>query len=120
VIRHLRRHRVILAFVRERLALDGLEEDLDTLLEHLTVGGLVEQRRTKGLDLAGVIAAPDAKDHPPAGQDVGHRVILGKTQRVPHRHDVEAAADVEVLVTPHRCIAIIKRFGINSVPSGWK
>jgi hypothetical protein len=23
-------------------------------------------------------------------------------------------------VTPHKCIAIISRFGISSVPSGWK
>src|SRR5215831_3820978 len=50
-----------------------------------------------GLDLAGAIAVPDAKDDPPAGQDVDHRVILGEPQRVPHRHDVEAAADVDVL-----------------------
>jgi hypothetical protein len=28
---------------------------------------------------------------------VGHRVIFGQPQRVPHRHDVEAAADVQVL-----------------------
>jgi len=26
-----------------------------------------------------------------------HRVILGETQRVPHRHDIEAAADLQVL-----------------------
>jgi hypothetical protein len=44
-----------------------------------------------------MVAAPDAKDDPPAGQDVGHRVILGQPQRMPHRHDVEAAADVQVL-----------------------
>jgi hypothetical protein len=34
---------------------------------------------------------------PSAGQDVGHRVILGQPQRMPHRHDVEAAADPQVL-----------------------
>jgi hypothetical protein len=34
---------------------------------------------------------------PPAGQDVGHRVIFGEAQRMPHRHDVEAAADLDVL-----------------------
>jgi hypothetical protein len=70
-----------------------LEQNLDALLEHLAVGGLVDQRRTEGLDFTGVVAAPDAEDDPPAGQDVGHRVILGEAQRMPHRHDVEAAAD---------------------------
>jgi hypothetical protein len=44
-----------------------------------------------------VVAAPDAEDDPPAGQDVGHRVIFGQPQRMPHRHDVETAADVELL-----------------------
>src|SRR5438132_6162977 len=56
-IRHLRRDRVKLALVRERLALEGLEDDVDTLLEHLAVGVLVGQRRPEALDLAGVIAA---------------------------------------------------------------
>jgi hypothetical protein len=31
---------------------------------------LVEERRAEGLDFAGVVAAPDAEDDPPAGQDV--------------------------------------------------
>jgi len=93
-IRHFGRDRIVLALVRERLALEGLEQDLHTFLEHLAVGVLVEQWRTKGLDLARVIAAADAKDHPPAGEDVGHRVVFGEPQRMPHRHDVEAAADL--------------------------
>ena len=96
-IRHLRRDRVVLALVRERLALERLEDDLDAFLEDFAVGVLVQQRRAEGLDLAGVIAAPDAEDHPPAGQDVGHRVVFRQPQRVPHRHDVEAAADLQVL-----------------------
>jgi hypothetical protein len=96
-IRPLRRDRVVLALVREGLALEGLKQDLDTLLEHLAVGVLVNERRAEGLDLADVVAAPGAKDHPPAGQDVGHRVILGEAQRMPHRHDVEAAVDLYVL-----------------------
>jgi hypothetical protein len=56
------------------------------------LGILVEERRAETLDLAGVVAAPDAKDDPSAGQDVGHRVILCilcEPQRMPHRHDVE-------------------------------
>src|SRR5262249_5424977 len=97
-----------LALVREALALERLEQDLDTLLEHLAVGILVEERRAKGLDFAGVVTAPDAKDDPPTGQDVDHRVILGQPQRMPHRHDAVAAAMLMFFVTPHRCIAIIR------------
>ena len=65
-IRHLGRDRVVLALVRERLALERLEQDLDALLEHLAVGILVDERRAEGLDLTGVVAAPDAEDDPPA------------------------------------------------------
>jgi hypothetical protein len=35
---------------------------------------------------------------------------------MPHRHDVEAAPDLQVLRMPHRCTAIIKKFGISSAP----
>jgi hypothetical protein len=83
--------------VRERLAFECLEQDLDTLLKDLAVGVLVEERRAEGLDLAGVVAAPDAEDDRAAGQDIGHRVILGQPQRMPHRHNVEAAPDPDVL-----------------------
>jgi hypothetical protein len=44
-----------------------------------------------------MVTASDAEDDPPAGQDVGHRVVFRKTQRMPHRHDVESTADVDVL-----------------------
>src|SRR5205814_7700889 len=104
----------------ERLPLECLEQNLDPLLEHLAVGVLVEERRTKGLDLAGVVAAPDAEDDPPAGQDVGHRVILGEAQRVPHWHDVEAAADVDVPGDAGQVHALIRRFGVSTVTSGWE
>jgi hypothetical protein len=43
-----------------------------------------------------VIAAPDTHDQPAAGHDVGHRVILGEADRVPHRQYVERAADLEL------------------------
>src|SRR3984893_13527952 len=46
-IPHRRRDRPILALVRERLALECLEQDLEALLEHLAVGVLVEERRAK-------------------------------------------------------------------------
>ncbi len=85
------------ALVGERLFVERLEDDLNPLLEHLAVGLAVEHRGAEGLDLAGVIAAPDAEHGAAAGQDVGGGEILGQAQRVPHRHDVEAAADFEPL-----------------------
>jgi len=62
---------------------NALNRDFNVLLEHLAFGILVEERRAEGFDLAGVVAAPDAEDDPPAGQDVGHRVILGQPQWMP-------------------------------------
>jgi hypothetical protein len=62
--------------VRERLALERLEQNLDILLEHLAVGVLVEERRAEVLDFTGVVAAPDAEDHPPAG-DGGRQTVTG-------------------------------------------
>jgi hypothetical protein len=47
--------------VREGLTLERLEQNLDTFLEHLAVGVLVEKRRAKGFDLAGVVTAPTPK-----------------------------------------------------------
>jgi hypothetical protein len=47
-----------------------------------------------------VIAARDTEDHPATSQDVGHRIVFREAQRVPHRHDVEAAADAQVLRHP--------------------
>ena len=44
-----------------------------------------------------MIAAGDAEDHAPIAEDVGHRIIFRQAQRMPHRHDVEGAADLEVL-----------------------
>jgi hypothetical protein len=53
--------------VREWLALECLEQDLDTFLKHLAVGVLVKQRRAESFDFTGVVAAPDAEDDPAAG-----------------------------------------------------
>ena len=79
-IGHLRRDRVVL---REGFPLEGLEQNLDTLLKHLPVGILVHERRAETFDFTGVVAAADAEDDPPAGQDVGYRIILGQPQRMP-------------------------------------
>ncbi len=75
---------------------EGLEDDVDLFLEQLAVGVLVDQRRAEGFDLAGVVAAADAEHHAAVGEDVGHGVVLGEAQRMPHRRDVEAAADLHV------------------------
>ena len=95
-VRHARRDGVVLALVRERPLVERLEDDLDLLLEQLAVGVLVEHRRAERLDLAGVVAAPDAEDDPAVGQQVDGGVVLGQPERVPHRRDVEAAADLDV------------------------
>ena len=80
--------------MRERLVVEGLEDDFHAFLEHLAIGVLVEHRAAEAFDLAGVIAAPDAEHGAAAGQDIGGGEILGEAQRVPHRRDVEAAADL--------------------------
>ena len=67
-----------LALVRERFLVEGLEDDLDLLLEQLAIGFLVQHRGAEGLDLAGMVAAADAEDRPAAGQDIGDREILGE------------------------------------------
>ena len=95
-IGHRGRDRVVLALVGEGALVERLEDDLDLLLEELAVGVLVEHRRPERLDLAGVVAAPDAEDDPAAGQPVGGGVVLGHPERMPHRRDVEAAADLDV------------------------
>ena len=95
-IRHGRRDRVVLALVREGALVERLEDDLDLLLEQLAVGVAIEHRRPEALDLAGVIAA-SAEHHAAVGQPVGRGVVLGHPDRMPHRRDVEAAADPDVL-----------------------
>ena len=68
---------------------------IDLFLEQLPVGCLVDQRRAEGLDLPRMVAAADTEHHAAVRQDVGHRVVLGEAQRVPHRGDVEAAAELQ-------------------------
>src|SRR5262249_32648006 len=70
---------------------------LNLFLEQVAVRWLVTQGRAKGLDLTSVIATPYTKDDPPAGQDVGGGKILGKPQRMPHRGNIEATAELQAL-----------------------
>ena len=81
----------------EGLLVEAFQQQLQLLLEIFAVGVGVEQRRAEGLDLAGVIAAADAHDHAPVGDDVGHRVVFRQADRVPHRQHVEGAAEFEAL-----------------------
>jgi hypothetical protein len=87
----------VLALVAEAFVPERLEDDLDLLLEQLAVGLLVLHRRAEGLHLARVIAAADAEHRAALRQDVGDGVVLGQPQRVPHRRDVEAATDAQLL-----------------------
>jgi hypothetical protein len=64
--------------------IENATDDLDLLLEKLTVGVLVAHRRAECLDLACVVSTPDAEDDPAAGQPVDRGVVLGQPDRVPH------------------------------------
>ena len=85
----------MLAVEAERFLVEGFQHQLHAFLEHFAVFVGVDQRAAEGFDLARVIAAADAHDHAPAGDDVGHRVVLGEAQRMPHRQHVEAAAEFQ-------------------------
>jgi hypothetical protein len=87
----------MLAAMRERFLVEGPEDDVDLLFEQLAVGGLVEQWRAEGFDFSRVIAAPDPENDASAGQDIRRGVILDQSQRVPHRGDIEAAAELQTL-----------------------
>ena len=92
-IRHRGRALEILALVMKRLLVEALQQELESLLEERPVGVGVEQWRAEGFHLAGVVAAADTHDDSAVGDDVGHRVIFGEADRVPHRQDVEGAAE---------------------------
>ena len=42
-----------------------------------------------------MISAADAHDHAAVGDDVGHRVVLGQPDRMPHRDHVEGTAELQ-------------------------
>src|SRR6185295_20196836 len=93
------RQRVVLTLVRKGLLVEGFEDDVDLLLEQLTVGLLVTQGCAERLDLACVIAATDAEHDSAASQDIGGRIVLREPQRMPHRRNVETAANFDLLCT---------------------
>ena len=79
------------------LLVEAGEHELELLLEVFAVLVGVDQRRAEGLHLARVIAAADAHDDAAVGDDVGHRVVLGEPDRMPHRQHVERAAELQAL-----------------------
>jgi hypothetical protein len=85
------------ALVRKGLLVEGLEDDLNLLLEQLAVGIGILHRRAEALDLARVITAPNPEDRAPLGQDVGYGEVLGQTERVPHRRNIEATTGAQAL-----------------------
>ena len=81
----------------EGVLVEALEQQLELLLEQLAVGLGIGERRAEGFHLAGVIAAADPHDDAPVGHDVGHGVVFGQADRMPHRQHVEGAAEFEPL-----------------------
>ena len=79
------------------LAVEGLEQDLHLFLEQLAIRRLILQRAAESLDLARVVAAANAEHGAPLGQDVRDCIVLRQAERMPHRGDVEAASDLQLL-----------------------
>ena len=96
-ILHLGRAGEILALERDTLLVEAGEQELELLLEVLAVLVGVEQRGAERFHLARVVAAADAHDDAAVGDDVGHRVVLGEPDRMPHRQHVERAAEFQAL-----------------------
>src|SRR5262249_16339346 len=86
---------VMLAAMGKRLRIERFEDDLYLLLKQFAVGMGVLHGSAKGLNFARVIAAADAEDGAPLGEDVGDGKVLGEPQRMPHGSYVEAAADAQ-------------------------
>ena len=87
----------ILAVVGEGAVVEGLEDDLDLLFEIVPVGVPVQHGGAEGLDLPGVIAAPDTEDDAAVGEVVSEGVVLGEAEGIPHGGNIERAAELQVL-----------------------
>ena len=96
-IRHRRRDGVVLALMAPAFLIKSLADDFHLLQVKLPVGVVVNDGRAESFHFAGMVAAPDAENHPPAGEDVGHGEILGDAEGMPHWDDVERLAEFEVL-----------------------
>src|SRR5207253_6347570 len=79
-----RRTLVTLAVVAERLLVEALQQEVDLLLEELTVRRLVYDRRPERLDFTGVISTR-SEEHTSELQSRGHlvcRLLLAKYKLV--------------------------------------
>ena len=79
------------------LLVEAGQQQPELFLEEFAILVGVEQRRTERLHLTGVIAAADTQHHAAVGDDIGHGVVLGHADRVPHRQDVKGAAELQPL-----------------------
>src|SRR5262245_60002872 len=86
------RQRVMLTLMRERLLVKRLEDDFHLLFKEFHVGGIVQHGRPKRFYFARMIATANAKDDAAAGENIGHSVVFGEAEGVPHGHNVKAAA----------------------------
>ena len=96
-VRHFGGDCVVLPLVGKRFVVERLEQDFHLLFEEVAVFLLAEHRRAERLDLASVVAAPDSEDDAPAGENVGGGVVLREAERMPHRGDIEPAAELDSL-----------------------
>src|SRR6266446_969340 len=95
-VRHRRRQRIVCALMREGRRVKRLHDDLELLLEQLTVGIGILHGRAKRFDLARMIPPPDPKDDPATRQDIRYGKILSESQGMPHGEHIEAAAEFEL------------------------
>src|SRR5262245_22069526 len=92
-----RRALIVLALVADGTLVEAFEQQLELLLEQLAIGVGVKKRRAEGFHFARMVAATDAHDDAPVGHDVGHRVVFGQPDGMPHRQHIEGAAELEPL-----------------------
>ena len=96
-MRDLSRQLVVRAAMGKRRLVPRLEEDLDLLLKEGAVGRISFERRAQRGQFAADVASANAKAETALSEDIGDGKVLGQPQRVPRRHGVEHAAQVEPL-----------------------
>ena len=87
-------HVEVLAAVLDVLARPEAPDDRDRLLEELR---LVLARAAEELELRLEVADADSEDHPPTGDHVDHRGVLGHLHRVVERQEHDRRAEVDAL-----------------------
>ncbi len=74
----------MLALMGKGLLVERLHHNLKLLFKQFSVGVRVQQRSTKCLDLAGVVASANTEDDPSSSEDIGHCEIFSNSDWVPH------------------------------------